>query len=119
MRIRRINQDVSRGATWAVRLMLICGVVSFVVTGIDVGITHNWISATFGTIACISCASYFIRNRPRYQISCHKCGTPIGTANDPREAHDIVTAAIADHEPAVIARGFVNRARFNRANRDR
>lgn len=56
----------------------------------------------------------------RYEIDCGRCGTELGSTNDPRRAYDIAQDGAAQgHNPKVTARGLVNRVRFDRANRDR
>lgn len=51
-------------------------------------------------------------------MSCRGCGEDLGESNDPREAYDIA-AAVTGHDAGVVARGLLNRVRFDRANRGR
>lgn len=54
----------------------------------------------------------------RYQVVCTKCGIQLGRTDFPREALGI-TRLPTGHSPGVVARGLVNRVRYDLTNRGR
>ena len=53
----------------------------------------------------------------RYTVSCQSCGKGLGKTNDPKIAEHVAASA-ANHDAQVIAKGLVNKIRYNRATRE-